>query len=144
MIRSLVVEDMEAIRDINEYALGYPNSIEKTMQQFRRLTADSHHFFLGFEDEDSRSIVGYIHAEVYESLYSEAGFNLLALAVLEEFQGKGIGRQLLEAIEKEVRERQFHFIRLNSGSHRKKAHAFYEHAGYDSDKVQKRFIKYVR
>ncbi|CRH90556.1 Predicted acetyltransferase [Chlamydia trachomatis] len=124
MIRSLVVEDMEAIRDINEYALGYPNSIEKTMQQFRRLTADSHHFFLGFEDEDSRSIVGYIHAEVYESLYSEAGFNLLALAVLEEFQGKGIGRQLLEAIEKEARERQFHFIRLNSGSHRKKSTCF--------------------
>ena len=33
------------------------------------------------------------------------------------------------------------FIRLNSGEHRTKAHAFYERCGYSCTKLQKRFIK---
>ncbi len=144
MIRKLKLEDMESIRDINEFSLGYATSLELTIRQFTKLAADEHHFFIGYEDERSHKIVGYLHAEVYESLYSEPGLNLLAVAVWEDYQGQGIGNKLLKAVEEEAKERHFHFIRLNSGSHRTEAHAFYQKAGYDGDKVQKRFIKYVR
>ena len=33
------------------------------------------------------------------------------------------------------------FIRLNSASHRKEAHLFYERIGYEGNKTQKRFLK---
>lgn len=142
MLRNLLLSDVEALCRINTQALGYSFSIEKTAQQLVKLIQDSHHFFIGFEDVKSHQLLGYVHAEVYQSLYSEPGFNVLALAVLPDQQGKGIGKILLQGLEEEAKRRGYAFIRLNSADYRTEAHAFYEHVGYSSDKLQKRFIKF--
>jgi acetyltransferase family protein len=140
MLRNLLLTDVESLSQINEQALGYSFSTEKTAQQLVKLIQDSHHFFIGFEDVKSHQLLGYVHAEVYQSLYSEPGFNVLALAVLPDQQGKGIGKILLQGLEEEAKRRGYAFIRLNSADYRTEAHAFYEHVGYSSDKLQKRFI----
>ena len=142
MLRNLLLTDVEALSRINTQALGYSFSIEKTAQQLVKLIQDSHHFFIGFEDVKSHQLLGYVHAEVYQSLYSDPGFNVLALAVLPDQQGKGIGKILLQGLEGEAKRRGYTFIRLNSADYRTEAHAFYEHVGYSSDKLQKRFIKF--
>ena len=142
MLRNLLLTDVESLSQINEQALGYSFSTEKTAQQLVKLIQDSHHFFIGFEDVKSHQLLGYVHAEVYQSLYSEPGFNVLALAVLPDQQGKGIGKILLQGLEDEAKRRGYAFIRLNSADYRTEAHAFYEHVGYSSDKLQKRFIKF--
>ena len=144
MLRDLNAADIEAICVINKEALGYTFSPEETASQLAKLSQDSHHFLLGYEDDTSHELVGYIHAEVYESLYSKAGFNILALAVLPQSQGRGFGRDLLEGLEKETKRRGYEFIRLNSADHRLGAHAFYERFGYTCYKVQKRFIKLLK
>ena len=144
MLRNLRETDVKAICEINQEALGYSFSLEETASQLTRLSQDEHHFLLGYEDDTSHELVGYIHAEVYESLYSKAGFNILALAVLPQSQGRGFGRDLLEGLEKETKRRGYEFIRLNSADHRIGAHAFYERVGYTCDKVQKRFIKLLK
>ena len=141
MLRDLKATDVEAICVINKEALGYTFSPEETASQLARLSKDSHHFLLGYEDDASHELLGYVHAEVYESLYSKAGFNILALAVLPQRQGKGIGKALLEGLEQEAKKRGYNFIRLNSADHRLGAHAFYEKVGYTCDKTQKRFIR---
>ena len=102
MLRDLRETDVKAICDINQEALGYSFSQEETASQLARLSQDSHHFLLGYEDEDSHALLGYVHAEVYESLYSKAGFNILALAVLPQAQGQGIGKSLLQGLEQEA------------------------------------------
>ena len=130
MLRDLRETDVKAICEINQDALGYSFSQEETASQLARLSQDSHHFLLG-----------YVHAEVYESLYSKAGFNILALAVSPQAQGQGIGKSLLQGLEQEAKRRGYGFIRLNSADHRLAAHAFYEKVGYACDKVQKRFIR---
>lgn len=142
MLRNLLLTDVESLSQINEQALGYSFSTEKTAQQLVKLIQDSHHFFIGFEDVKSHQLFGYVHAEVYQSLYSEPGFNVLALAVLPDQQGKGIGKILFQGLEEEAKRRGYAFIRLNSADYRTEAHAFYEHVGYSSDKLQKRFIKF--
>ena len=144
MLRDLKGADVEAICVINKEALGYTFSPEETASQLAKLSQNPHHFLLGYEDNTSHELVGYIHAEVYESLYSKAGFNILALAVLPQSQGRGFGRDLLEGLEKETKRRGYEFIRLNSADHRLGAHAFYERVGYTCDKVQKRFIKLLK
>lgn len=144
MLRELKATDVETICVINKEALGYAFSPEETARQLAKLSQDSHHFLLGYEDDTSHELVGYIHAEVYESLYSKAGFNILALAVLPQSQGRGFGRDLLEGLEQEAEKRGYKFIRLNSADHRLGAHAFYERVGYTCDKVQKRFIKLLK
>ena len=141
MLRDLKTTDVAAICEINKKALGYSFSLEETASQLAKLSQDSHHYLLGFEDSTSHDLLGYVHAEVYESLYSKPGFNILALAVLPQMQGKGIGKALLEGLEQEAKKRGYNFIRLNSADHRLGAHAFYEKVGYTCDKVQKRFIR---
>ena len=144
MLRDLKTTDVDAIYDINKKALGYDFSPEETASQLAKLSQDSHHYLLGFEDSSSHDLLGYIHAEVYESLYSKPGFNILALAVLPQTQGKGIGKILLKGLEQEAEKRGYNFIRLNSADHRTGAHAFYERVGYTCDKMQKRFIKLIK
>ena len=144
MLRDLIATDVEAICEINKEALGYTFSPEETASQLARLSQDSHHFLLGYEDDASHELLGYVHAEVYESLYSKAGFNILALAVLPQTQGQGIGKTLLQGLEHEAKKRGYNFIRLNSADHRLGAHAFYEKVGYTCDKTQKRFIKLIK
>ena len=144
MLRALKATDFSFIYEINKEALGYTFRPEETASQLAKLSKDSHHFLLGYEDDTSHELVGYIHAEVYESLYSKAGFNILALAVLPQSQGRGFGRDLLEGLEKETKRRGYEFIRLNSADHRLGAHTFYEKVGYTCDKIQKRFIKLIK
>ena len=144
MLRDLKVTDVASICEINKEALGYTFSPDETASQLARLSQDSHHFLLGYEDDASHELLGYVHAEVYESLYSKPGFNILALAVLPQTQGKGIGKTLLQGLEQEAEKRGYNFIRLNSADHRTGAHAFYERVGYTCDKIQKRFIKLIK
>ena len=141
MLRALKETDVASIYEINKDALGYDFSPEETASQLAKLSQDSHHFLLGYEDEASHTLLGYVHAEVYESLYSKAGFNILALAVSPQAQGRGIGKSLLQGLDQEAKRRGYEFIRLNSADHRLGAHAFYEKVGYTCDKVQKRFIR---
>lgn len=141
MLRDLQEIDVNAICEINQEALGYSFSPEDTASQLAKLSQDSHHFLLGYEDAASHVLLGYVHAEVYESLYSKVGFNILGLAVSPQAQGQGIGKSLLQGLEEEAKRRDYEFIRLNSADHRLGAHAFYEKVGYTCDKVQKRFIR---
>ena len=141
MLRALKATDVASIHEINKDALGYDFSPEETASQLAKLSQDTHHFLLGFEEPTSHGLLGYVHAEIYESLYSKPGFNILALAVLPQTQGQGIGKTLLQGLEHEARKRGYNFIRLNSADHRLGAHAFYEKVGYTCDKTQKRFIR---
>ena len=141
MLRDLKTTDVAAICEINKEALGYAFSFEETSSQLDKLSQDSHHYLLGFEEPTNHDLLGYVHAEVYESLYSKPGFNILALAVLPQTQGQGIGKTLLQGLENEAKKRGYNFIRLNSADHRLGAHAFYEKVGYTCDKTQKRFIR---
>ena len=142
MIRKIKMEDAEAIQRICEVSLGYSVSIETVMSQIQKLSEDvKHHYIYVYEDEELQKVVGFVHAEVYESLYSYAGLNILGLAVLPEFQGKGIGRELMHYLEVNAKNDSVSFGRLNSADYRLEAHKFYESIGYVCDKTQKRFMK---
>ena len=142
MIRNIKIEDAEAIQRICNISLGYSVSIETVMRQIQKLSEDvNHHYVYVYEDEKLQKVVGFVHAEVYESLYSYAGLNILGLAVLPEFQGKGIGKELMHYLEVNAKNDSVSFVRLNSAGYRVEAHKFYESIGYVCDKIQKRFIK---
>ena len=142
MIRNIKIEDAETIQRICNISLGYSISIEIVMRQIQKLSEDvNHHYIYVYEDEKLQKVVGFVHAEVYESLYSYAGLNILGLAVLPEFQGKGIGKELMHYLELNGKNDSVTFVRLNSAAYRVEAHKFYESIGYVCDKTQKRFIK---
>jgi len=142
MIRSVQVKDAGQIRDLCHQALGYNSTLETVATQIEKFNLpDSDHFCFVCEEDQTGHILGYVEAEVYESLYSDAGLNILGLAVFPSAQGRGIGRQLMERVEDLAKSKHYAFIRLNSASHRKEAHVFYERIGYEGNKTQKRFLK---
>ena len=142
MIRTVQVKDAGQIRDLCYQALGYDSTLEKVATQIDKFNSpDSGHFCFVYEEDQTGNILGYVEAEVYESLYSDAGLNILGLAVFPSAQGRGIGRRLMERVEELAKSKHSAFIRLNSASHRKEAHLFYERIGYEGNKTQKRFLK---
>ena len=142
MIRTVQVKDAGHIRDLCYQSLGYDSTLEKVAAQIEKFNLpDSDHFCFVYEEDQTGNILGYVEAEVYESLYSDAGLNILGLAVFPSAQGRGIGRQLMERVEELAKSKHYAFIRLNSASHRKEAHVFYERIGYVGNKTQKRFLK---
>ena len=142
MIRIIKIEDAEAVQRLCNISLGYSVSVEIVMRQIQKLSEDvNYHYIYVYEDEELQTVVGFVHAEVYESLYSYAGLNILGLAVLPEFQGKGIGKDLMHHLEVNAKNDSVSFVRLNSADYRVEAHKFYESIGYVCDKTQKRFIK---
>lgn len=142
MLRPLRISDVKNINRINELALGYLFPLEKTERQLTKFLSDDQHLLIGAIDERN-GVVGYVHAQIYETTYSETGLNILALAVLPDYQGKGLGHSLMAELENQAKQRNLGFIRLNSGSHRTQAHAFYKAIGYQNDKTQERFLKEI-
>ena len=142
MLRDITILDAKEIQKISDYELGYDVNLDIVKKQIEKLTKDNnHHIIIGFENEQTRKIIGFVHAEFYESIYMDTGLNILALAVNSNFQGQGIGKKLMSFIEDYALKNNISFIRLNSNVCRKEAHRFYESIGYVCDKTQKRLIK---
>lgn len=142
MIREINISDAEEIQKICKIALGYDVDISTVKNQINKLSCDNkHHIIAVYEDDNIQKAIGFVHAQVYESVYSDTGLNILGLAVDPKFQGNGVGKKLMYYIEKYALDNNMAFIRLNSANYRLEAHKFYENIGYISDKLQKRFIK---
>ncbi|WP_455494173.1 GNAT family N-acetyltransferase [Gemella sanguinis] len=142
MLRNITIFDAQEIQKISNNELGYDVDLDIVKKQIEKLTNDNkHNIIIGFENEQTRKIVGFVHAELYESLYMDTGLNILGLAVDSNFQGQGIGKKLMSAIEDYALKNNISFIRLNSNVRRVEAHKFYESIGYICDKTQKRLIK---
>ena len=111
---------------------------------FRRIEAladDPRCLSLVWEDDETGVVGGFIHALRYDTLHNEGGWDVVTLAVTPALQGRGVGRQLLCELERRVQQLGGTFVRLNSRVERTEAHGFYEHLGYEGDKVQRHFIK---
>lgn len=142
MLRNITILDAKEIQKISNYELGYDVDLDIVKKQIEKLTNDNkHNVIIGFENEQTRKIIGFVHAELYESLYMDTGLNILGLAVDSNFQGRGIGKRLMNAIEDYTLKNNISYIRLNSNVRRTEAHKFYESIGYICDKTQKRLIK---
>lgn len=88
-----------------------------------------------------KSVIGYIHGSPYELLYSDSLVNILGFIVSEKYRSTGIGKKLIEKLEKWAKNNGFSGIRLVSGIDRFNAHKFYENHGYMNRKNQKNFVK---
>lgn len=143
MIRAAKVEDAQAIYEAITRSLGYHCTLDMVSGRIAALTGESHCISLVWADDGSGEVGGFLHALRYDTLHNEGGWDVVSLAVIPELQGRGVGRQLLAALEEMVVAQGGSFVRLNSRVERTEAHGFYEHLGYTCDKLQKRFIKQV-
>lgn len=137
-IRKAEINDASAISKICTDDLGYKCTVELVSDRLKNIDGKRETVYVA---EIDGTVVGYIHAEIYNTLYYESMINILGIAVSSDYRRKGIGRVLLSRAEEWGKESGVKIVRLNSGGSRKEAHDFYRAMGYDDEKLQVRFLK---
>ena len=141
MIREIQIRDAQDLEYICRTSLDHDTTAALLKQRIDELSRNNNYRFLVYEEDDGHQILGFLQAEKYNLLYGEDGWTIIALAVSPEARRRGIGRELLSALEAQAVEEGHAFIRLNCNVTRTDAHAFYRQMEYTCDKTQKRFIK---
>lgn len=137
-IRKAEINDAYAISKICTEDLGYKCTVELVSDRLKNIDGKREIVYVA---EIDGTVVGYIHAEIYNTLYYESMINILGIAVSSDSRRQGVGRALLSRAEEWGRENGVKIVRLNSGGSRKEAHDFYRAMGYDDEKLQVRFLK---
>ncbi|MGA8662875.1 MAG: GNAT family N-acetyltransferase [Candidatus Cybelea sp.] len=89
-----------------------------------------------FVATDGERVVGWAALSIDEAFVEGFGAFLEGLVVDEVARSRGVGRQLLDAVESRARERGCAEIRVQSNVLRERAHSFYERNGYTKVKAQ--------
>ena len=139
LIRQANINDAEGIQKINKLALGYDFSLSDTTTMLSNILCKPNDII--FVADDKGIIAGYAHGSDYDCTYMMSLKNIMAIGVLEEYRGNGIGRLLINAIENWARNDGCSGVRLISSLYRTEAHKFYLRCGYFDRKDQKNFMK---
>lgn len=134
-------KDVATVQIINKEDMGYDYPLEGSLEQFHRIEDDNKQILLVYVDED-KGILGYLHAQPFNLLYSEPLLNVLSVAVSSKAQKMGVGKQLMQAVEELAIKQDYQGIRLNTETNNTSAQAFYKKIGYETDMEQKRFYKH--
>ncbi|MGA9017549.1 MAG: GNAT family N-acetyltransferase [Candidatus Cybelea sp.] len=89
-----------------------------------------------FVATDGERVVGWAALSIDEAFVEGFGAFLEGLVVDEVARSRGVGRQLLDAVESRARERGCAEIRVQSNVLRERAQSFYERNGYTKVKAQ--------
>lgn len=127
-VRSPTVTDAPAIAVLLG-VLGYPT--DSTTVPDRLVRLNSFHSALALVAVAEGAVVGVVTAQLFPSIHDDAPVAwLTTLVIATELQGRGVGRQLVRAVEDWSREGGAARISVTSGAHRLEAHGFYEGLGY--------------
>lgn len=109
--------------------LGYPATSGDVTT--RLATLSGHAGAVVFVADLDGTVTGVASGHVFPALHSSAPAAwLTSMVVADEWRGRGIGRLLVEAVERWAAERGATRLALTSALHRTAAHAFYERLGY--------------
>ena len=138
IIRQAKIEDYKDICKICCDDLGYNCNEELVEERLEGLDKNNERVLVAVYNSE---VVGYLHAQIYKTLYFEELINFLGLAVSKEYRNKKVGTKLVNEIENWAKENGIKKVRVNSGFSRKEAHEFYRSLGYNNEKEQIRFLK---
>jgi GNAT superfamily N-acetyltransferase len=127
-IRDALAPDAHAIAVLLTQ-LGYPSDADDVEERLERLRVVGDRVFVAELDGE---VVGLAHLQVTPAIERDRPAGKLgALIVDEARRGRGIGRALVEAVEREARLRGCELVFLTTSERRDDAHAFYERVGFE-------------
>jgi GNAT superfamily N-acetyltransferase len=109
--------------------LGYPTTLENMAERLPAILADPHYLTL-VADTDA-GVVGVAGARLGRYFEKDGRYaQLVVLSVSSTARGRGIGTQLVDAVERWARTYGARDIVVTSALHRADAHGFYERRQY--------------
>ena len=139
ILRRAVSSDAAALARLTTQ-LGYPVSDSTIAARFARVTERSDNCLLVAEDANGQ-LLGWIHAFVIQLLESEYRVEIGGLVVDAQCRRRGVGRQLVSAIEEWAKERGATEISVRCREERAESHLFYESLSFQHVKTQRVFRK---
>ena len=129
-VREIEERDYLPVAAIWRDVLDIPNATDDAVAEtYEKMKHDSR--YRTFVAETDGKVVGLVTtAEVLAIGHPDGYLKMNGLGVLPEYRGQGIGKLLLDRVEKLARETGTLYIGLASGMGRTEAHSFYEHLGY--------------
>jgi ribosomal protein S18 acetylase RimI-like enzyme len=136
MIREAKPADARALAELIEY-LGHPIDAKAVRKNLVALKKTGETPLVAVLDSKVVGMCG-IGRRVVIHRPAPLG-RITALVVAEDAQGHGIGRMLVEEVEKLLRKAGCKIVEVTSNDRRTAAHAFYRHLGYERTSI--RFMK---
>lgn len=140
-IREADLDDVEGIYLLYKDVMGYDYPIEKMKMMLQIVKKDQCNY--AFIAVEQMQVVGVIEVVVKYSIHKDAYLIINTLAVLSQYQGKGIGGRLLNYVETFAKERGLSHLTLGSQCQRTKAHQFYIKHHFQFIKDHKIFEKHL-
>jgi len=136
-IRKASAGDAPAIAQLSGQ-LGYPVEADVMRERLER--------FVQLEEQvvfvaETTEVVGWIHGAENELLEVGRHAEIWGLVVADGQRGKGVGRQLIDAVEQWTRSRGLDEISVKSNVIRPESHPFYERLGFTRYKTQHAYRK---
>ncbi len=129
IIRKITESDYESVMTIWNEVLDVPVTLETLCEIYSAMAEDDR--YCTFVAEVDGIVAGLITAVHTLAIGHPGGYvKMNGLGVLPEYRNRGIGRMLLEEVERFAIEKGAPYIGLASGIRRTDAHRFYEHLGY--------------
>ena len=130
VVREIESKDYVSVAAIWRDVLGFLSATdENVIMTYEKMKNDSR--YCTFVADVNGDVVGFATTVASLAITYQNGYiKMNGLAVLPEFQHCGIGKMLMERVEKLAGERNASCIGLASGFQRIDAHEFYEHLGY--------------
>lgn len=137
IIREMTVKDAAAVNSLSKQ-LGYPLSIEQTLQNIHVVLKSKNHTAFVAEYEDT--IVGWIGAAQAIMIEVMPHCEINGLVIDAHHRGMGIGKLLIDKVKQWAKEEGNDKIGLHCNVKRTEAHLFYQHLGFTELKQQKNFV----
>src|SRR6187401_2017210 len=118
--------------------LGYPLSIEQTLQNINAVLQTKDH--TAFVAEYENKIVGWIGASQAIMIEVMPHCEINGLVIDPDHRGMGTGKLLIDRVKHWAKEKGNDKIGLHCNVKRTEAHLFYEHLGFIEVKQQKNFV----
>jgi ribosomal protein S18 acetylase RimI-like enzyme len=136
-IREMTANDAAAVNALSKQ-LGYPLSVEQTLQNINAVLQSKDHE--AFVAEFENKIVGWIGASQAMMIEVMQHCEINGLVIDEQHRGLGIGKLLIDKVRHWAKEKGNDKMGLHCNVKRIEAHLFYEHLGFTEIKQQKNFV----
>lgn len=129
-IRELHSEDYEAVYKFIVNEMQHSEVSFKDMSESLD-SMKANDSYLLYVAEHNNQVIGFVSAVKLFGCIDNCYIDITCLVVSQHFQGKGIGKSLLEFVESIGHTYKIKNFSIISGLHRKEAHDFYKKNGYE-------------
>lgn len=138
-IRNAGLSDSTAIAALMTQ-LGYPSTPAEIDTRLTRMLA--HPDYTAVVAEDGSDVVGLVLAHLEHGLEYDAIYGrIMGLVIDERWRGRGLGKRLMQHMERWCKEQGASRIVLTSANRRVDSHKFYDAIGYERTGI--RFAKWL-